>query len=105
MLGELGDQRLDHVGEPLAALEVARLLGQLRKQVPEPAGGEREKPPIGRDAEQGLGDAQRDDLRIGDPSLGVLGPLGQEIVGRAEHGNQQQVEVGEHRGPWVDGAK
>jgi len=25
--------------------------------------------------------------------------LGQEIVGSTEHRNQQQVEVGEHRGP------
>ena len=46
-----------------------------------------------------LRDAQRDDLRVGDHAPGVLGRLGQEIVGRAENGNQQQVEVGVHRGP------
>jgi hypothetical protein len=31
--------------------------------------------------------------------LAVLPPPRQEIVSRTEHGNQQQVEVGEHRGP------
>ena len=31
--------------------------------------------------------------------LAFFGPLGQEIVGRGEHGREQQVEVGEHRGP------
>ena len=30
---------------------------------------------------------------------GVPGSLGQEIVGRDEHGREQQVEVGVHRGP------
>jgi hypothetical protein len=33
MAGELGDQRLNDVTEPLAALDVPRLLRQARKQV------------------------------------------------------------------------
>ena len=34
-----------------------------------------------------------------EPPAGVLRPLGQEIVGGAEHRREQQVEVGEHRRP------
>jgi hypothetical protein len=67
--------------------------------VPKPPLGNREEPPIGRDPEQRLRHAQRDDLGIRQAALGVLRSIRQEIVGRAEHGNQQQVEVGEHRGP------
>jgi hypothetical protein len=58
-----------------------------------------EEPLIGWDTHDRLRDAERDDLRVGQHSSGVAPPLGQEIVGDAEHGNQQQVEVGEHRGP------
>jgi hypothetical protein len=97
--GKLGDQRLDDVRQTLTALEIAGLLRQPRKQVREPVGRDGEEASIRRDPEQRLRDAQRDDLRIGDPSPGVLRRLGQEIVGRAEHGYEQQVEVGEHRGP------
>jgi hypothetical protein len=32
----------------------------------------------------------------------VLRSNRQEIVGRAKHADERQVEVGEHRGPWVD---
>ena len=32
-------------------------------------------------------------------SLGVLSSRGQEIVGGAEHRNEQRVDVGVHRGP------
>jgi hypothetical protein len=35
--------------------------------------------------------------RVGQDPSGVLRPLRQEIVSGTEHGNQQQVEVGEHR--------
>jgi hypothetical protein len=55
---------------------------------------------VGRDAHDRLSDRERDDLRVGHHALGVLGPIRQEIVRGAEHRNQQQVEVGEHRGPW-----
>jgi len=60
---------------------------------------DRQKAPVRRDAHDRLGDAQRHDLRVCDASLGVLSPLRQEIVGRDVNGNQQQVEVGVHRGP------
>jgi hypothetical protein len=62
-------------------------------------GGDRQKPPVRRYAHDRLRDTQRHDLRVCDASLGVLGLLRQEIVGRDINGNQQQVEVGVHRGP------
>jgi hypothetical protein len=77
----------------------SRLLGQLRKQPPQRAGGQAQETVIGRHAHDRLGNSQRDDLRVGHPSPRVLGPLGQEIVGGAEHRSEEQVEVGEHRGP------
>jgi hypothetical protein len=46
-----------------------------------------------------LGDAERYDFRVCDDPLGVPRPLAQEIVSRHVNGNQQQVEVGVHRGP------
>src|SRR3954452_251985 len=97
--GELADQRLDDVRQALTALPVAGPLGQPREQVPEALSGDGQEAPVGRDAHHRLRDAERDDLRLGDPSPGVSSPIGQEIVGGAEHRNQQQVEVGEHRGP------
>jgi len=46
-----------------------------------------------------LRDRERDDLRVSQHPPGVLRSLRQEIVSGTEHRNQQQVEVGEHRGP------
>src|ERR1700685_3528116 len=62
-------------------------------------GSDRQKPAVGRDSHDRLGDAERDDLRVCDASLGVPRPLGQEIVSRDINGSEQQVEVGVHRGP------
>jgi hypothetical protein len=67
--------------------------------VPETLAGARQEALIRRDPEHRLRDRERHDLRIGDPSLGVRCSLGQEIVGGAEHRNQQQIELGDHRGP------
>jgi hypothetical protein len=80
-------------------LPVAGLLGQLGKQVTEPPGGDRQELAIGRDVHHRLCDSERDDLRIGHASPDVLPARRQEIVSRGEHGREQQVEVGEHRGP------
>jgi hypothetical protein len=60
-------------------------------------GGDRQEPPVRRDAHDRLRESQRDDLRIGHSSHHVLGALGQEIVGRHKNGREQQVEVGVHR--------
>jgi len=58
-----------------------------------------DEPLVGGDPHDRLGDSQRDDLRVGQDPPGVLRRLRQEIVSRAINGNQQQVEVGEHRVP------
>ena len=73
--------------------------GQRREQVPEAMASNGEEPLIRGDGEHRLGDAERDDLRVSDPSSCIPRPLGQEIVGGAEHRYQQQIEVGVHSRP------
>jgi hypothetical protein len=75
------------------------LADQAREQADELLASHPDEPPIRRDPHHRLRDQQRDDLRISQPSPGVLRPFRQEIVGGAEHRREQQVEVGEHRGP------
>jgi hypothetical protein len=41
---------------------------------------------------------------LGRARLCVAGPSGQEIIGDAINNNQQQVEVGEHRGSFWESA-
>ena len=65
------------------------LAGQLGKQRAEPLVGDDEELAIRRDAHDGLGDAESDDLRVGQASTGVLQPAGQEIVGGAEHRSER----------------
>jgi hypothetical protein len=67
--------------------------------VPQPLCRDRQEPAVGRNSHDRLRDTERDDLRVCDPSRSVPCSLGQEIVGRDEHGREQQVEVGVHRGP------
>jgi hypothetical protein len=67
--------------------------------VREPLAGDGQELAVGGDVHHRLRDAERDDLGVGHPATGVLRPLGQEIVSGAEHRGEQQVEVGEHRGP------
>jgi hypothetical protein len=76
-----------------------RSLRQDRKQVREAFARHPQEPLIGRDPHQRLRHAKRDDFRVSQATPGVPGSCRQEIVGGAEHRNQQQVEVGEHRGP------
>jgi hypothetical protein len=95
---ELGDQRLDHVRQPLAALVEPVSVGQLGEQVPKTLACRLDEPRVGLDAHHRLCHTERDDLRVGHDPPGVSWLVGQEIVGGAEHRNQQQVEVGEHRG-------
>src|ERR1700685_378313 len=92
-------QPLQRVREFAPPLEVAGLSRQPREQAAQALGSDRQKPAVGRDAHDRLGDAERDDLRVCDASLGVPRPLGQEIVSRDINGSEQQVEVGVHRGP------
>ena len=60
---------------------------------------------IRRDPHDRLRDREGDDLRVGQDPPRVLRRLGQEIVSGTEHSNQQQVEVGEHRGPFGSTAR
>jgi hypothetical protein len=53
--------------------------------MPQSPAGDREKLAVRRDIHDRLRDSERD--------------VGQEIVSGGEHRDQQQVEVGEHRGP------
>src|SRR5579875_1775054 len=91
-------QPLDRVGELVATLVVARALGQVREQVPQLLDRGPNEPVVARDTHDLLSDRERYDLRVGQTSAVVEGLLGQEIVSYAEHVDQQQVEVGEHRG-------
>ena len=97
--GEDERQRFDRVAQRLASLQISAPVGQRREQVAELLASSPDKPRIGADPHDRLRDGQRDDLRVGHDPPGVLGRLRQEIVSRAEHRNQQQVEVGEHRVP------
>jgi hypothetical protein len=99
LAGEDTHQPLDRLGQTPAALEVTGLGGQRGEQVAKSLGGDRQEAPVRRYAHDRLRDAQRHDLRVCDASLGVLHPVGQEIVGRDVNGSEQQVEVGVHRGP------
>src|ERR1039457_6906525 len=96
---ELADQALDHPGQAQPALVKRGPLRQLREQVRQTSGRDREEPGIGRDPHDRLRDRERDDLCVEDSSSGVLPLFGQEIVHRAINSDQQQIEVGVHRGP------
>jgi hypothetical protein len=82
-----------------AALPVAGLQRQLGKEVAQALGGDRQKLAITGNVHDRLGDRERDDLRVGHAAPGVLSAFRQEIVGRGEDRGEQQVEIGEHRGP------
>jgi len=62
------------------------------------------QPRIGRDPHHRLRNAQRDDLRVSHDPSGVSWLLRQEIVRSAVNSDQQQVEVGEHRGSSLESA-
>ena len=81
------------------ALQVAGPVGQQREQVRELLARDLQEARVGGDPHDRLRDRERDDLRVGQDPPGVLRRLRQEIVSGTEHSNQQQVEVGEHRGP------
>jgi len=93
------DQLLDRVAQLLAALQITGPVRQQREQVRELLAGCLEEPRVRRNPHHRLGNAERDDLRVRQHPSRVLCAFGQEIVGSTEHRNQQQVEVGEHRGP------
>jgi hypothetical protein len=67
--------------------------------VSQPPAGRGEKVSVVADVHQRLRDGEGDDLRVRHATPSVLRSIGQEIVSGAEHRYEQQVEVGEHRGP------
>ena len=97
--GEDDRQRFDRVAQRLASLQISAPVGQRREQVAELLARCLDELRIRGDPHDRLRDRERDDLRVGQDPPGVLRRLRQEIVSRTEHSNQQQVEVGEHRGP------
>jgi hypothetical protein len=74
-------------------------LRQVWEQVAELAASSPQEPFIAGHAHHRLGYAESDDLRVRDPSPCVSWPGRQEIIGRAVNSDQQQIEVGVHRGP------
>jgi hypothetical protein len=90
---------LERVAEPDAAFVQPGLPDQPREQVHQPLARNLHEAPVRRDAHDRLGDQQRHDLAVAQAPTGVGLTGGQEIVRRVEHHRQQQVEVGEHRGP------
>jgi len=95
--GKDADQTLDRVAQPLPALPITGSIRQHRKQMRELLTRGPDQARVRADPHDRLRDSERDDLRVGQDPPGVLRRLRQEIVSRTEHGNQQQVEVGEHR--------
>jgi hypothetical protein len=78
------------------------LARQAGEEVPELATGGAQEAAVGRQPHQHLGDAQGDDLGVGERAPRVARSLGQKVVGRAVDTDQEQVEVGVHRGLLVD---
>ena len=102
--GEDARQPVDRLAQGAAALVVARLAGDRRKQMPEPDPGHGQKAPVGRDAHGHLSDGQGHHLGVVDLSPGIGRPMRQEIVGGDINRGAEGVEVGVHRGLRVDGA-
>src|SRR5437588_2790605 len=103
LAGEHLQQPLECFRESPTTLEIARLGGQFSKQMAQTLGGDRQEAPVRRNSHDRLGDAQRDDLRVCDPTPRVPWLLRQEIVRRAINDGAESVEVGVHRGLLVDG--
>jgi hypothetical protein len=101
-LREHAHQPLDRLGQARATLVQSVLTRQSGEQVAELAPGGPQEAPIGRDPDQHLGDAEGDDLGVAQRAPRIGRALGQKVVGRAVDTDQEQVEVGVHRGLLVD---
>src|SRR5581483_2984332 len=95
--GEDADELTDLRGKRPNPLVVAGLLGDVGKQVTEPAAGEAQETALGRAVEEDLRDSQTDDLGVCDPRLAPRpAPLGQEIISEHIKCDEKSVEVGRH---------
>jgi hypothetical protein len=104
-LREHPDKPLDRLGQAPSPFVQSILRRQAGKQMPQLPLRRPQEAPIRRDPHQHLRDTERNDLRVGELSPCVRRPSGQEVVGRAVDTDQQQVEVGVHRGLLVNGVK
>ena len=104
LAGEDAHEPLDRVGQAAAALVIAGLVRQVREEVTEALAGDGQEATVGGDAHDRLGDAERDQLGVGDPTAGIGLALWQQVVGCAIHHGAESVEVGVHRGLRVDDA-
>ena len=100
--GEVGEQPLNRVGEAAATLEVGRLARQMRKEMEQALARRGQEPAVAGDAHDRLGDAEGDQLGIGDPAARVGPRLWQKVVGCAINHGAESVEVGVHPGLRVD---
>ena len=97
--GELPDQRLDRLRQTLASLVVPGAARQFGKQMRETLTRRVDEPRVGGDPHERLRHTERDDFRVGHSATSVPLASREEIVSTAINRDQQQVEVGEHRGP------
>lgn len=92
-----GQQPDDLRGQRPHPLVVARLLGQVGKQVPEPGHREAQKAPLARAIEQDLRDGQAHQLDVGDLRTAPgTRPARQDFVGEHVKCGQEGVEIGGH---------
>jgi len=109
--GGLEDQQVQQPGdlrrERTDALVVARLLGQIRKQVSKPPARPGQELPITGAVQQHLRDGQADQLGVSDPARAArTAPVDEELVSQDVESDQERVEAGGHDGHLyvVDGA-
>jgi hypothetical protein len=94
--GEDTQEPIKGVSECGSALVQTALRRQVREELAELAACCTQEAPVGRLVDDHLCHAERQHLGVREPPLGVLRRVGKEIIRRAEHTYQQQLEVGVH---------
>src|SRR5918998_2628276 len=88
------------------ALVVARLLRQIRKQVPQAVARDRQEPAVTGTIQQHLRNGQTDQLGIGNPGRPASATARQqEVIGQHVESDEERVEAGGHWASKVDGAR
>ena len=84
-------------GERAQPLVIARLLGDVGKQVAQPLARQAQKPPLGMALQKDLGHRERDEFGVGDLwASSCTAASRQEIVHPHVKCDEQAVKVGEH---------